>query len=185
LEAKVIDQDIKRAAARLVARVMLAAAVAIGLAVFSVEQASAHAVIWDYSPKKTVGLEFSYDDGTPMAYSEIKVFGPDDLSKLSQMGRTDKNGSFAFIPETAGKWLVTSDDGNGHLAQAELAVGAPAEAAAGQGAEAGSPPLANPAKAAAAASKPWKIGLVVSALLNVGLVSARVNRKQAAKPAGA
>jgi hypothetical protein len=119
-----------------------------------------------------------------MRYVEIKVFGPDDDNKLSQTGRTDKNGYFAFIPDSGGQWVVTANDGEGHLARAELAVAAPAPAAAtepGQepslGAE--TPPatgLVNTERLAAAAAKPYKIVMVVSLFLNVALLSTILKR---------
>jgi nickel transport protein len=153
-------------------RIALASAIAFALALSLCPGASAHGVVWDYSAKKTVGLEFAYDDNTPMRYAEINVFGPDDETKLSQIGRTDKNGYFAFIPDADGKWVVTSNDGEGHLAKADLTV---ASAASGEAAEA-APPAVNAERIAQAASKPYKIVMIVSLFLNAGLASYALKR---------
>lgn len=61
-----------------------------------------------------VGIEVTYDDGTPMCYCEVKVFSPLDNETEFQQGSTDKNGRFTFFPDSAGTWHVTVDDGMGH-----------------------------------------------------------------------
>jgi hypothetical protein len=113
-----------------------------------------------------------------MKFSEVKVYGPNDPEKLSQVGRTNESGHFAFVPPEDGQWLITSDDNNGHLAKAELtiktepapAVGSATEgneaAPAGQAAQA---PLVNLEKVIGQATKPLKIGLVISIFLNLAL----------------
>lgn len=143
-----------------------------------------HGVVWELSSKKTYGFEFAYDDETPMAYAEVKVFGPDDQSKLSQTGRTDKNGCFAFIPDDGGLWLVTADDGAGHLAKAELAVNLPAvESVSTAGAGAAAESLAaavNLPREIDKATKPLKIGLVVSIFINLALIAMVFKSKKTA-----
>ncbi|MDR0547903.1 MAG: DUF4198 domain-containing protein [Deltaproteobacteria bacterium] len=139
--------------------------------------ALAHGVEWDYSSRKTVGLVFSYDDGTPMSFAEIKVFGPNDPSALSQTGRADKNGSFAFIPSENGAWLVTSDDGAGHLAQAQLTV-APPEASAKTQETASTPPPTNLDKVVNQATKTWKMFLVISLFVNIALLTTVFKRQK-------
>jgi nickel transport protein len=157
-------------------RVLLSAAALLALALCFSLPASAHGVVWDYSAKKSLGLQFSYDDGTTMKYSEVNVFGPDDDTKLTQIGRTDQNGYFAFIPTDPGKWVVTSNDGEGHLARAELSVAAEAEGAAPAA------PQVNVEAIAQSAAKPYKIAMIVSLFLNVALASA-VFKKGKASPA--
>lgn len=139
---------------------------------------SAHGVAWELSAKKSYGLEFSYDDGSPMSYAEIKVFGPDDPEKLSQTGRTDKNGYFAFIPDAEGQWLVAAEDGAGHLAKAELAVNLqPAEENGGGTVDAATASV-NTQREIARANKPFKIALVISILLNLALVAMVARKKR-------
>lgn len=62
----------------------------------------------------TVTLEFFYSDEEPMGYAEVLVFGPQDQEVEYQNGRTDRQGRFAFYPETFGTWRIEVDDGMGH-----------------------------------------------------------------------
>jgi hypothetical protein len=129
----------------------------------------AHGVTWDYSAKQSYGLRFSYDDDTAMKFSEVKVFGPNDPEKLSQVGRTNEDGYFAFVPSADGQWVITSDDNNGHLAKAELDI-RPQVAPSGASQEAApAAPQVNLDKVLGQATKPYKIGLVVSLFLNLAL----------------
>ncbi len=67
-------------------------------------------------------IRASYDDGNPMAFCDFAVFAPgEDLEY--QTGITDRNGGFAFLPDTLGIWRVTVDDGMGHLVQADIEIG--------------------------------------------------------------
>ena len=112
-----------------------------------------------------------------MAFAEVKVFGPNDSSALSQIGRTDKNGSFAFIPAESGAWLVTSDDGTGHLAKAQLTV-APLKAPATTQEAAPTPPPANLDKVVNQATKTWKMFLVISVFVNIALLTTVFKRQK-------
>jgi len=68
------------------------------------------------------GIKARYSDETPMAYCDVAIFTPDDLDSEYQTGTTDRNGCFAFVPDTSGVWRVTVDDGMGHLLTAEISV---------------------------------------------------------------
>ena len=140
---------------------------------------SAHGVVWEISAKKPYGLEFTYDDETPMGFAEVKVFGPNDSAKLSQTGRTDKNGYFAFIPDADGQWLVAADDGAGHLAKAELSVSSQPAESGGAAVDAAAASV-NTEREIAKATKPIKIGLVVSVFLNLALLAMVAKRKKTA-----
>jgi hypothetical protein len=61
-----------------------------------------------------IGIEAIYDDGTPISYSEVKIFSPTDGETEFQQGLTDKNGRFVFYPDIKGKWKIVVDDGMGH-----------------------------------------------------------------------
>lgn len=80
----------------------------------------AHGVRYDIESKRTVCVRVAYDDGEPMSYARTKVFGPENAKTEHQNGRTDKNGRFAFVPDTAGAWMVDVGDGMGHAIQAEI-----------------------------------------------------------------
>ena len=54
-----------------------------------------------------------YHGGEPMSYARVTVTAPTS-EKPFQSGRTDKNGRFAFCPDTPGPWRVVVDDETGH-----------------------------------------------------------------------
>ncbi|MCK5599958.1 carboxypeptidase regulatory-like domain-containing protein [bacterium] len=64
--------------------------------------------------KGAVFIKITYDDGTPMSYSEVILFSPDKQDVEFQQGATDKNGCFAFVPDRVGQWKVVVSDGMGH-----------------------------------------------------------------------
>jgi nickel transport protein len=67
-----------------------------------------------------VGVRAAYDDGTPVSFSEARVFAPGAPEKPALVGTTDRHGCFLFRPDTNGVWKVTVDDGMGHVATEEL-----------------------------------------------------------------
>ena len=75
--------------------------------------ALAHGVQGRISSQKAIMVESEYDDGEPMSYAAVEVYGP--LGKISfQTGRTDQNGRFLFFPDKEGEWKVIINDGMGH-----------------------------------------------------------------------
>ena len=69
-----------------------------------------------------VAAEFFYSDKTPMQYAEILVYSPKNEKAEYQNGRTDRNGRFAFLPETNGEWRIEVNDGMGHAVYATVTV---------------------------------------------------------------
>ncbi|OGV68419.1 MAG: hypothetical protein A2283_19365 [Lentisphaerae bacterium RIFOXYA12_FULL_48_11] len=61
-----------------------------------------------------LGIVVVYDDGSPVSFSEAKVFAPGNDEKPVLTGNTDRNGCFMFRPDTNGIWKITVDDGMGH-----------------------------------------------------------------------
>ena len=61
-----------------------------------------------------------YDDGTPASFADVTVYGPGEEEFIT--GITDKNGVFAFLPDTAGNWKAVIDDGMGHRVVKNLAL---------------------------------------------------------------
>ncbi len=62
-----------------------------------------------------------FSDGTPMAYTQVTVIGPD--AKLPfQKGFSDKNGRFAFVPDRPGKWKVIFQDPMGHRSEVSVSI---------------------------------------------------------------
>jgi nickel transport protein len=61
-----------------------------------------------------IGVVATYDDGSPVSFSEAKVFAPGADDRPILTGTTDRNGCFMFRPDTHGIWKVAVDDGMGH-----------------------------------------------------------------------
>jgi len=72
----------------------------------------AHGVKGEIS-KGGIVITAKYDTDEPMSYAKVEVYAPDSKIKF-QTGRTDRNGRFAFVPDIAGKWHLSVDDGIGH-----------------------------------------------------------------------
>ncbi len=77
--------------------------------------AMAHSIKVDVSlqsPAVTVFAGFSITK--PISNAKVEVFAPDSQTPF-QVGRTDINGNFAFLPKTSGEWRITIDDEMGHF----------------------------------------------------------------------
>lgn len=57
----------------------------------------------------------SYGSNDPASECDVVVQRPGALDEAFQKGRTDANGVFSFVPDAAGDWRLTFDDGMGHL----------------------------------------------------------------------
>ena len=82
----------------------------------------AHGVGYRQSEFKALTLEFFYSTGEKMSYREAKVYSPSDSKFAAQTGRTDEQGRFAFIPDTAGEWRVIVRDEEGHQCEADIVI---------------------------------------------------------------
>ena len=80
----------------------------------------AHGTGYRQSSLRAVAFEFMYSTGEAMSYREARVFSPKDDKFAYQSGRTDENGRFSFVPDTAGKWRVIVRDEEGHQCTAEI-----------------------------------------------------------------
>jgi nickel transport protein len=54
-----------------------------------------------------------YHGGEAMSHARVIITAPNS-EKPFQTGKTDKNGRFAFCPDTPGPWRVVVDDETGH-----------------------------------------------------------------------
>ena len=81
----------------------------------------AHGVRYSVSEGATV-VTATYDDGNSMAFCDVAVFAPGGNEETYQEGTSDRNGCFAFVPDTNGTWRVTVDDGMGHLVEVEIKI---------------------------------------------------------------
>jgi nickel transport protein len=59
-------------------------------------------------------VRFIYSTGEPMAFAIIRVFAPSKPAIETVQSITDRNGYFSFVPDEAGEWRVTAEDGMGH-----------------------------------------------------------------------
>jgi len=64
-----------------------------------------------------------YQGGEVLSYVPVRVVFGDEAIEF-QNGRTDRNGSFAFVPDRAGSWKFSADDEMGHLGSCRIDVGA-------------------------------------------------------------
>jgi hypothetical protein len=69
-----------------------------------------------------LAVQATYDDGSPMAYCDVKVFGPGESSTARREGTTDPDGYYAFVPVEVGSWTIVVDDGMGHQTTVDLTV---------------------------------------------------------------
>ncbi|NPA39393.1 MAG: hypothetical protein GXO57_03005 [Thermodesulfobacteria bacterium] len=70
---------------------------------------------------KCVVIIAQYDTGDPMSYAKVDIYAPDSKIRF-QLGRTDRNGCFAFLPDIPGIWRVKVYDGLGHLLRLSIKV---------------------------------------------------------------
>jgi len=82
----------------------------------------AHGMVWEIAPRESVAILATYDDGEAMAYAAVKIYAPGESRIEHQNGRTDKNGNFAFMPDTPGPWRIIVDGGMGHVINATFDV---------------------------------------------------------------
>ena len=61
-----------------------------------------------------IGVRFVYEGGAPVRSAEVQVWSPAKDDTPYAQGLTDRDGSFAFVPGTAGTWRVEMNDGMGH-----------------------------------------------------------------------
>lgn len=96
-------------------------AVAAGL-IFFPAHAHSHGVGYRHSELKAIPLEFFYSTGEKMSYCEARVFSPNDEKFAAQTGRTDEQGRFAFVPDSAGEWRIIVRDNEGHQCEAKIVI---------------------------------------------------------------
>ena len=74
----------------------------------------AHDVVHKISQTSAIVVTVGYDTGEAMRYAAVTIFSPRDDTVEFQNGRTDVNGSFAFVPNIPGEWKIIVNDGIGH-----------------------------------------------------------------------
>ncbi len=127
--------------------------------------------------ERALAVYFHYSTGEPMSWVKVRVFGPGDGKLEFVSARTDRNGRFAFLPDTPGHWRVEALDEQGHRAMAETefapmadkAKGPAAVGMAGDGKDGGDRQIALPVT--------WRAVLGVSLILN-GFLAAMLMRRR-------
>jgi len=69
-----------------------------------VVQAEAHSINY-LVQQKGMAVRAYYSENDPAAYSQYELYGPGD-NEPHQIGRTDKNGYVAFVPDRQGIWKL-------------------------------------------------------------------------------
>ncbi len=86
------------------------------------QTAFAHGVHADEATGNAVIVKVQYHGDEPMMYAEVKVYSPDDKKTEYMNCRTDRRGSFAFVPNQKGEWTYTVNDGMGHGVSKKITV---------------------------------------------------------------
>jgi hypothetical protein len=73
-----------------------------------------------------VTAQFATPDGKPMSNAEVRVFAPDDPSKVALTGRTDAEGKFVFDADRDGFWSAEARSAD-YVARVMIRVGGEAE----------------------------------------------------------
>lgn len=105
-------------------RMAWAAFLAVSAALPSVPVSPAGAL--DLFATHEVTTQFATPDGKPMANAEVRVFAPDDPSKVALTGRTDADGKFAFDADRDGIWSAEARSSD-YVARVMIRVGGEAE----------------------------------------------------------
>jgi hypothetical protein len=59
-------------------------------------------------------VRFMYSTGEAMSFAIIRVYAPSKPGVETVQSITDRNGYFSFVPDEAGEWQITAEDGMGH-----------------------------------------------------------------------
>lgn len=86
-------------------------------------KAGAHGLLTDVrlqAPSVVITTLFS--EAQPVADATVTIFSPSAPEVAWQTGRTDRTGSFAFLPDVAGDWIFLVDDQKGHAKKLTITV---------------------------------------------------------------
>jgi len=109
-------------------------AAAVGALLLPPAAACAHGLDTSVRQGAAVVVTATYEDGSPMAFEACEVLPPGDRP-VFQVGRTDRLGRVAFLPDRPGEWRVrvTSEDGHGAVMPVTVDEGMIAAASAPRG----------------------------------------------------
>jgi nickel transport protein len=105
-------------------RIAAAMFLVVSAGVCSVPTSPAHA--FDLFATHEVTAQFATPDGKPMANAEVRVFAPDDPSKVALTGSTNAEGKFVFDADRDGFWSTEARSSD-YVARVMIRVGGEAE----------------------------------------------------------
>lgn len=76
--------------------------------------ALAHGVGAHVSARPGIVVEIYYADGETMPFAEVAAYAPGSPEAPFAVGRTDREGRFAFAPNAPGNWRIEGRDHEGH-----------------------------------------------------------------------
>jgi nickel transport protein len=85
--------------------------------------APAHGLNHTFAGDRAIVVTLTTDDGAPFSFESCEVTPPGEHTP-SQVGRTDRRGRVAFLPDRAGDWRVRVMAEDGHGADLTVPVGA-------------------------------------------------------------
>ena len=93
------------------------------LLTMSAMRAEAHGVLTDVRMQApSVVVKTLFSEALPVIDATVTIFSPAASEVVWQTGRTDRTGSFAFLPDTAGDWVFLVDDQKGHAKKLTITV---------------------------------------------------------------
>ncbi|MBS4013526.1 MAG: hypothetical protein KGZ97_07165 [Bacteroidetes bacterium] len=82
--------------------------------------AMAHSIRVDVNIQSpTVTIYAGFSKIKPIANAKVEVFAPETETPY-QLGQTDINGNFAFLPNAYGEWRIKIDDEMGHVRNTKI-----------------------------------------------------------------
>jgi nickel transport protein len=78
--------------------------------------------ITDVSSGSVRTVHFKYSTGEPMMYATVKLYPPSKPETEILQSIIGRDGYFSFVPDEAGEWRVTAEDGMGHKGTIEVTV---------------------------------------------------------------
>jgi nickel transport protein len=94
---------------------------AAGTGVLAPVPALAHGVGHAVDRAEAVTVRFTYPDGSPLAFADYQVHGPED-PRPAVAGLTDRDGRVVFVPDRSGAWTVSVTTVDGHGAEVAVDV---------------------------------------------------------------
>jgi nickel transport protein len=80
----------------------------LGSGLVRIDAANAHGAVIKYNMTNAIEIQSRYDTGRPLANAEVVVYAPNNPNDPWKTGKTDEQGNFMFIPDSAitGYWEV-------------------------------------------------------------------------------